>query len=348
MPGCRRTRSGDRGFHRWNVGLRRRATRGACTRFDLAPPRRFLFPAVLLLLADGPGLRLPAGQGAAGVPVRSRRSAERVPHAGPARARRAGRVRGPTTPRRRSRGVCTGSTPAGERALRIWMGVIKEERDRLDAVLRRYAASGGVDAALAGVEGGWGTVAGPSLSSVLPTGEPTHRARPRPMARAGSPADSVTRSGPYRARFAVVGRSLGRARRSPLDGRAAHVRRDGPARRGRDAGARWPGDAPTTRPRGRSPSAPTGCAPGTSSTTPSCAAGSTPAASRSVTLALRGGEASGAADRVRIAGDVTIHGVTRRLEGTVVVAEPGARDALGGRRAGGRHPRLRHRRRRRC
>ena len=53
-------------------------------------------------------------------------------------------------------------TPEGERALRVWMGVIKEERDRLDAVLRRYAASGGFDAALAGVEGGWGDRLRPS------------------------------------------------------------------------------------------------------------------------------------------------------------------------------------------
>ena len=66
-------------------------------------------------------------------------------------------------------------TPEGEQALRVWMGVIKEERDRLDAVLRRYAGSGGVDAALAGVEGGWGGVHGPPLSSVSPTTEQAGR-----------------------------------------------------------------------------------------------------------------------------------------------------------------------------
>ena len=78
-------------------------------------------------------------------------------------------------------------TPEGERALRVWMGVIKEERDRLDAVLRRYAASGGVDAALAGVEGGWGAVHGP----LGVTGRGRRRSR-RPDR--WQPCDAATRS----------------------------------------------------------------------------------------------------------------------------------------------------------
>ena len=45
-------------------------------------------------------------------------------------------------------------TPLGERVLREWMSVIKEERDCLGRVLRRYQATGTVDAVLAEVEGG--------------------------------------------------------------------------------------------------------------------------------------------------------------------------------------------------
>ena len=48
-----------------------------------------------------------------------------------------------------------GLTAEGERALREWMGVIKEERDGLDGVLRRYVATGTLDALLAEAEGGW-------------------------------------------------------------------------------------------------------------------------------------------------------------------------------------------------
>ena len=46
-----------------------------------------------------------------------------------------------------------GLTAKGDRALRTWMGVIKEERDALDRVLRRYAATGTPDAVLAEAEG---------------------------------------------------------------------------------------------------------------------------------------------------------------------------------------------------
>ncbi len=42
-----------------------------------------------------------------------------------------------------------------------------------------------------------------------------------------------------------------------------------------------------------------------------------------VTLHLEGCVPGGAPDRYRVASDVTVHGVTVRLEGTVVVAQPG-------------------------
>ncbi len=293
----------------------------ALHRFDLAPPRRFLFPAVLLLLAEGPGYgyrlvkELQAFRfGPADRPsvYRTLAQLERdglvetvTEHATSAQSRRLYR-----------------STPAGERALRIWMGVIKEERDRLDAVLRRYAGSGGVDAALAGVEGGWGTVAGPPLSSVLPTGEPTHRAVPT-MARAGSPAESVTRSGPYRARYQVVGdRSAvlveARSTVGPLTFGAMGL--SGVVETPVHGGRVIADDTTTGTVTIRTDSLRSGNELYDAELRRRIDARRFP----SVTLALRGGEASGAADRVRIAGDVTIHGVTRRLEGTLVVAEPGA------------------------
>ena len=40
-----------------------------------------------------------------------------------------------------------GLTEDGQRALRAWMGVVKQDRDCLDQVLRRYVATGTIDAA---------------------------------------------------------------------------------------------------------------------------------------------------------------------------------------------------------
>jgi hypothetical protein len=60
-------------------------------------------------------------------------------------------------------------TEQGEQVLRRWMGVIKQERDGLDRVLRRYVATGTVDAVLAEVEGGWHAVTAPPWSAVSST-----------------------------------------------------------------------------------------------------------------------------------------------------------------------------------
>jgi hypothetical protein len=49
------------------------------------------------------------------------------------------------------------------------MGVIKQERDGLDRVLRRYVATGTVDAVLAEVEGGWHAVTSTPWSAVSST-----------------------------------------------------------------------------------------------------------------------------------------------------------------------------------
>ena len=94
-------------------------------------------------------------------------------------------------------------TPQGQRALRVWMGVIKEERDRLDAVLRRYAASGGVRRRPGSSRGRMGRRRGPSLSSVSPTTEPSVR----PTSGLGSATccrSPSRRRTAHPARFAVV------------------------------------------------------------------------------------------------------------------------------------------------
>jgi DNA-binding PadR family transcriptional regulator/polyisoprenoid-binding protein YceI len=46
-------------------------------------------------------------------------------------------------------------TPLGERVLRVWMGVIREEHSHLGEVIRRYQATATIDAVLSEVEGGW-------------------------------------------------------------------------------------------------------------------------------------------------------------------------------------------------
>ena len=62
-----------------------------------------------------------------------------------------------------------GLTEQGQRALRAWMGVIKQERDCLDQVLRRYVATGTIDAVLAEAEGSWAAVTGHPWSPVSST-----------------------------------------------------------------------------------------------------------------------------------------------------------------------------------
>ena len=138
------------------------------SRFELAPPRRFLLPALLLLLTEEPGYGYNLAKGLEELhfgrvdrPSVYRALAQLESDglveswAGAAKAGQARRV--------------YGLTDRGERALRAWMGVVKQERDCLDEVLRRYVATGTIDAALAEAEGGWGTVTGQAWSPVSST-----------------------------------------------------------------------------------------------------------------------------------------------------------------------------------
>src|ERR1700683_589637 len=122
-------------------------------RFELAPPRRFMLPAILLLLSERPSygyalvprlrdLRFgrvdrPAVYRALGQLEQDGLVHVSAEHTRPGQTRRVYSV-----------------TPLGERVLRVWMGVIREEHAHLGEVIRRYQATATIDAVLSEVEGG--------------------------------------------------------------------------------------------------------------------------------------------------------------------------------------------------
>ena len=120
----------------------RSAPEDGASRFELAPPRRFILPAILLLLSEHPGY----GYGL--VPRLEEFHFGHVDRPAVYRALAqletdglvAGGVRG--TPARARPGAVYSVTALGERVLRVWMGVIKEEHDYLGQALRRYQATG--------------------------------------------------------------------------------------------------------------------------------------------------------------------------------------------------------------
>jgi DNA-binding PadR family transcriptional regulator len=137
-------------------------------RFELAPPRRFILPAILLLLSEQPGY----GYGL--VPRLQEFHFGHVDR--PAVYRALAQLEQDKLVEATSQNPIAGQarrvyavTSLGERALRVWMGVIKEEHDHLGQVLRRYQATGTSDAVLAEVEGGWSSALGVGWSSVSST-----------------------------------------------------------------------------------------------------------------------------------------------------------------------------------
>jgi DNA-binding PadR family transcriptional regulator len=138
------------------------------SRFEVAAPRHFLLPALLLLLAEEPrhGYGLAKGVHALQVGRVDRPSVYRALAQLEADGLIGSPPQAPGTGQ--SRRVYS-LTEQGEQVLRRWMGVIKQERDGLDRVLRRYVATGTVDAALAEVEGGWHAVTAARWSAVSPT-----------------------------------------------------------------------------------------------------------------------------------------------------------------------------------
>jgi PadR family transcriptional regulator PadR len=152
------------------------AAEGA-SRFELAPPRRFILPAILLLLSEQPGYgyglvpRLKEFQfGHVDRPAVYRALAE-LEQDGLVKASDQNPTAGPS---RRVYSV----TSLGERVLRVWMGVIKEELAYLGQVIRRYQATGTTDAVLAEVEGGWTSALGNGWSPVSPTAKGRRRLMP--------------------------------------------------------------------------------------------------------------------------------------------------------------------------
>jgi len=134
----------------------------------LAPPRRFILPAILLLLSEQPGYGyglVPRLQelrfGHVDRPAVYRALAQ-LEQDGLVEASDQDSTAGQS---RRVHSV----TALGERVLRIWMGVIKEEHAYLGQVIRRYQATGTADAVLAEVEGGWTSALGNGWSPVSPT-----------------------------------------------------------------------------------------------------------------------------------------------------------------------------------
>ena len=141
---------------------------GQAARFGLAPPRRFVLPAILLVLSE---------RAAHGYSLQKALEEFQLGHIDRPTVYRAlaqlesdGLVESwSEAPKTGQQRRVYGVTPLGERVLRVWMSVIKEERDCLGRVLRRYQATGTVDAVLAEVEGGWAAALGFGWSPVSST-----------------------------------------------------------------------------------------------------------------------------------------------------------------------------------
>lgn len=151
------------------------ATADGKSRFELAPPRRFILPAILLLLSEHPGY----GYGLTTLlqDLRFGHVDRPAVYRALAQLEADGLVEGRAADghgARQGRRVYR-VTELGERVLRVWMGVIKEEHERLGQVLRRYQATGTGDAVLAEVEGGWANALGYGWSTVSSTSDGLRR-----------------------------------------------------------------------------------------------------------------------------------------------------------------------------
>ena len=119
------------------------------SRFEVAAPRHFLLPAILLLLAEEPrhGYSLAKGVHELQLGRVDRPSVYRAL----AQLEADGFIGSlPEVPMAGQNRRVYNLTAQGEQALRLWMGVIKQERDGLDRVLRRYVATGTVGWAIGG------------------------------------------------------------------------------------------------------------------------------------------------------------------------------------------------------
>jgi DNA-binding PadR family transcriptional regulator/polyisoprenoid-binding protein YceI len=173
------------------------------SRFELAPPRRFVLPAILLLLSERPGYGY-------GLVPRLREF-----HFGhvdrPAVYRALAQLEsdglveaGPENPTAGTARRVYRITALGERVLRVWMGVIKDEHDYLGEALRRYQATGTIDAVLAEVDGGWATALGSGWSAVSATSTGRRQVVPLVTVSLGDDIETVA-SAPEAASSAAPG-----------------------------------------------------------------------------------------------------------------------------------------------
>ncbi len=118
------------------LGTPDNAPQGRC-RFVLSPPRHFLYPALLLLLAEEPrhGYLLGDALASLGLGRMDRPSVYRAL----AKLEHDGLVRSwDATPRAGSTRHVHAVTPKGEQALDAWMSIVAQERNSLDLVLERH------------------------------------------------------------------------------------------------------------------------------------------------------------------------------------------------------------------
>jgi DNA-binding PadR family transcriptional regulator len=301
-------------------------TSGA-SRFELAPPRRFVLPAILLLLTEQPGYGYSLEKdlrefhfGHIDRPTVYRTLAQLEADGlveSWSEAPTAGQMR-------RMYGV----TPLGERVLRVWMSVIKEERDCLGRVLRRYQATGTADAVLAEVEGGWAAALGFGWSPVATTSPAQRRlvpveadrhafATPDGSVPPARPDDTVEAERTVRRFRLVPERSVVlvevRSTVGPISFGALGVTgwveadmADGAIRSG-------------TQPTARVEIAVDGLRSGNSVYDAELLRRISARRFPLVTLDLRDCVASGSENRYRLAGELAFHGVSRPVEGTVNV-----------------------------
>jgi len=161
-------------------------------RFTFAPPRHFVLPAVLLLLSEEPshGYEL----------VKALRAFRFGDVDRPAVYRALGQLERDGLVESWSAESKAGQarrvydlTPGGRHALRAWMGILKEERDALDRVLRRYRATGTADALLAEAEATLGLVGVPDPVSMSSADlERGLEAMPGTRSRGGATVDGAS------------------------------------------------------------------------------------------------------------------------------------------------------------
>jgi PadR family transcriptional regulator PadR len=181
------------------------ATSGAAghlARFAFAPPRHFVLPAVLLLLSEEPsyGYEMVKGLRAFRFGDVDRPAVYRAL----AQLEKDGLVQSWSAESKagQARRVY-GLTEDGERALRTWMGVVKEERDALDRVLRRYLAGGTPEALLAEATVGWSAFDEHSVTGNGNGSAPVVTPLEQTRAHADVPGDAAAEGVPGMQRFSV-------------------------------------------------------------------------------------------------------------------------------------------------